>query len=153
MVLHIQHGDSGRDWPHRCLRERVLGTMVVSLHEVHLPEARRGNRESFTLSRLTLFTYFNWRSFRTFRFVNQRNRLGVQIIVKAGQQTYQQNWHQTSPAQPQQSGDQGAPSTSSGGVVIGSNQHQNLWEQGQIEYTGRDSFSNIQAHIDSQLKK
>lgn len=82
-----------------------------------------------------------------------KNRLGVQIVVKAGQQTYQQNWHQTSPDQPQQSGEQGAPSSSSGGVVIGSNQHQNLWEQGQIEYTGRDSFSNIQAHIDSQLKK
>lgn len=42
---------------------------------------------------------------------------------------------------------------SSGGVVIGSDQHKNLWEHGQIEYTGRDSFSNIQAHLDSQLKK
>jgi glycogenin glucosyltransferase len=39
------------------------------------------------------------------------------------------------------------------GVVIGSDQHQNLWETGQIEYTGRDSFSNIQAHLDSQLQK
>jgi len=41
----------------------------------------------------------------------------------------------------------------SGGVVIGSNLHQNMWESGQIEYTGRDSFSNIQAHLDAQLKK
>jgi hypothetical protein len=38
-------------------------------------------------------------------------------------------------------------------IVIGSNQHQNLWEQGQIDYTGRDSFSNILAHLDSNLKK
>lgn len=39
------------------------------------------------------------------------------------------------------------------GVVVGSNQHQNLWESGSIEYQGRDSFENIQAHLDSQLKK
>ncbi len=39
------------------------------------------------------------------------------------------------------------------GVVIGSDQHKNLWEKGQIEYTGRDSFSNIQAHLDTQLNK
>lgn len=39
------------------------------------------------------------------------------------------------------------------GVEIGSDQHQNLWERGQIEYTGRDSFSNIQAHLDAQLQK
>lgn len=38
-------------------------------------------------------------------------------------------------------------------VVIGSNQHLNLWEHGQIDYTGRDSFSNIQAHLDAQLNK
>jgi hypothetical protein len=38
-------------------------------------------------------------------------------------------------------------------IVIGSNQHQSLWEQGQIDYTGRDSFSNILAHLDSNLKK
>lgn len=38
-------------------------------------------------------------------------------------------------------------------VVIGSEQHENLWKTGKIEYTGRDSFSNIQAHLDSQLKK
>jgi hypothetical protein len=38
-------------------------------------------------------------------------------------------------------------------IVIGSNQHQSLWEQGQIDFTGRDSFSNIQAHLDAQLNK
>jgi hypothetical protein len=56
------------------------------------------------------------------------------------------------------SGDSGNQSyqtgqVSSGGVVVGSNQHQNLWESGNVEYQGRDSFSNIQAHLDSQLKK
>lgn len=39
------------------------------------------------------------------------------------------------------------------GVVIGSEQHQDLWKSGKIDYTGRDSFSNIQAHLDSQLQK
>jgi len=43
-------------------------------------------------------------------------------------------------------------SVSSGGVIVGSEQHQTLWEQGKIEYTGRDSFNNIQAHLDSQIK-
>jgi glycogenin glucosyltransferase len=38
-------------------------------------------------------------------------------------------------------------------VVIGSGEHQSLWEQGQIDYTGRDSFANIQAHLDSKLNK
>jgi len=38
-------------------------------------------------------------------------------------------------------------------LVIGSSEHKNLWEQGQIDYTGRDSFSNIQAHLDAQLNK
>lgn len=42
---------------------------------------------------------------------------------------------------------------SSGGIVIGSDQHKNLFEHGQIEYQGRDSFSNIQAHLDSKLNK
>lgn len=57
-------------------------------------------------------------------------------------------------------GDHGSHGSGSGqgksgdsGVVVGSNQHQNLWESGAIEYQGRDSFQNIQAHLDSQLKK
>ena len=41
---------------------------------------------------------------------------------------------------------------SADGVVVGSEHHQNLWQSGNIEYTGRDSFSNIQAHIDAQLQ-
>lgn len=41
---------------------------------------------------------------------------------------------------------------SADGVVIGSELHQNLWQSGNIEYTGRDSFSNIQAHLDAQLQ-
>jgi len=44
-------------------------------------------------------------------------------------------------------------SVSSGGVVVGSDQHQSLWERGQIEYKGRDSFENIQAHLDAKIEK
>ncbi|RNA33902.1 Glycogenin [Brachionus plicatilis] len=40
-----------------------------------------------------------------------------------------------------------------GGVEVGSEVHQQKWQHGQIEYTGRDAFSNIQAHLDAQLKK
>ena len=70
--------------------------------------------------------------------------------VQGNNQTYQtQQFHATSesytPQHSEHSGD--------GGVVVGSNLHQNMWESGQIEYTGRDSFSNIQAHLDAQLKK
>jgi glycogenin glucosyltransferase len=39
------------------------------------------------------------------------------------------------------------------GVFVGSEQHQNMWERGQIDYTGLDSFQNIQAHLDAKLKK
>lgn len=53
------------------------------------------------------------------------------------------------------SGDSGSGSTSSGsgGIEIGSDQHKVLFEHGQIEVQGRDSFSKIQAHLDSQIKK
>lgn len=36
-------------------------------------------------------------------------------------------------------------------LVIGSAHHRSLWEQGQIDYTGRDSFANIQAHLDAKI--
>jgi hypothetical protein len=36
--------------------------------------------------------------------------------------------------------------------TIGSPQHKSLWEQGEIDYTGRDSFANIQAHLDAKIK-
>lgn len=49
------------------------------------------------------------------------------------------------------SGNSGA--SGSGGIVIGSDLHKNLFEHGQIEVQGRDSFSNIQAHLDEQIKK
>jgi hypothetical protein len=60
--------------------------------------------------------------------------------------------------QPQSSGHQEnvqykTGEVSSGGVVVGSDQHQTLWESGNIEYKGRDSFDNIKAHLDSQLNK
>ena len=38
-------------------------------------------------------------------------------------------------------------------VVLGSNQHQSLWEHGQIDYTGRDSFANILSYLNSNLDK
>lgn len=46
-----------------------------------------------------------------------------------------------------------APNYGEPPIIIGSNQHQHLWEQGQIDYTGRDSFSNILAHLDNKLNK
>lgn len=46
-----------------------------------------------------------------------------------------------------------ASGTHHGGVEIGSEKHQTMWEHGQIEYKGRDSFDNIQAHLDSQIAK
>ena len=88
----------------------------------------------------------------------QRNRMGTQLVStniqhQQQQQSAQSVWHE-----PSRSTDQTQPQyttgcISSGGVIVGSNQHQTLWEEGKIEYTGRDSFSNIQAHLDSQLKK
>jgi glycogenin glucosyltransferase len=53
----------------------------------------------------------------------------------------------------QHHGSSGRSGSGTGGVELGSGQHQDLWESGQIEYTGRDSFSNIQAHLDSQLNR
>lgn len=44
-------------------------------------------------------------------------------------------------------------SVTESGLVIGSDQHKDLWERGEIEYTGRDSMSNILAHLDTQIKK
>jgi len=89
-----------------------------------------------------------------------KNRLNSQLIGKPQPATtqhatqssgYHHEWH------PQDQGNGHAQTAnqgqSSGGIQIGSDDHKNLWERGQIEYTGRDSFSNIQAHLDSQLKK
>ena len=81
--------------------------------------------------------------------------MGSQLIQKESSPatfTQQQlgQWQQTH-------GGEQAPaescSASGGGIVIGSDQHKNLFEHGQIEYHGRDSFSNIQAHLDSKLNK
>jgi glycogenin len=85
-----------------------------------------------------------------------RNRISTQLVQKAhdsqsaGSGSNQQ-WNQANSSQGGQSSH--ATGSVSGGVVVGSNQHQNLWESGNVEYQGRDSFSNIQAHLDSQLKK
>lgn len=43
--------------------------------------------------------------------------------------------------------------SSNQGVEIGSEQHKNLVQSGNVDYTGRDAFSNIQAHLDSKLPK
>jgi hypothetical protein len=72
------------------------------------------------------------------------------------QQESEQRWNEPlthSSYGGQASSQGGNGGSSSGGVVVGSVQHQNLWEQGQIDYTGRDSFHNIQAHLDAQLPK
>lgn len=31
--------------------------------------------------------------------------------------------------------------------------HMRDWEEGRIDYTGRDSFANIQAHIDANIEQ
>jgi glycogenin glucosyltransferase len=82
-----------------------------------------------------------------------RFRLSTQLIQKEDKPTFTQQqmsqYGQASHDAPQSSHQQ----ASGGGIVIGSDQHKNLWEHGQIEYSGRDSFDNIQAHLDSQLNK
>jgi len=84
-----------------------------------------------------------------------RNRLSVQLIRSSNQSSTGSQWQGANASSGNWQGSSqgsGAPSGGSG-VVIGSDQHQNLWEQGKIEYTGRDSFSNIKAHLDAQLQK
>jgi len=82
----------------------------------------------------------------------KRGRLNTQLIQRVREEQTQQGQYHSSqtwvPGQSQQYSHSGHSD-----VVIGSNQHQNLWESGKIEYTGRDSFSNIQAHLDAQLNK
>lgn len=91
-----------------------------------------------------------------------RARINQQIIRKdQSQQTLQFFGNQTNHTQTTQQTRQAETSVVSSvnyatgsvtdGVVIGSDQHRSQWEQGQIEYTGRDSFSNIQAHLDKHL--
>lgn len=85
-----------------------------------------------------------------------RARIGQQILrtqasQPQGQAQAQQQYQQREVSEP-------APVLTTGevthdGIVIGSDHHKDLWERGQIEPTGRDSFSNIQAHLDAQLKK
>jgi len=83
-----------------------------------------------------------------------RYRMGTQLIQKEkkGPTFTEQQLTQFSQSshggEPHQGG---AQSGAQGGIVIGSDQHKNLWEHGQIEYVGRDKFENIQAHLDSQL--
>jgi len=80
-----------------------------------------------------------------------KNRLSTQIVGKSLETVvHQQQWHH-SDSNPGSSDNQGGSGQQ--GVVVGSGEHLNLWEKGHIEYTGRDSFSNIQAHIDSKLQK
>ena len=89
----------------------------------------------------------------------QRGRMGTQLVSTHIEQQHQHQqpaknvWHEPSIPSGQTEPQYTTGSISSGGVIVGSNQHQTLWEEGKIEYTGRDSFSNIQAHLDSQLKK
>jgi len=88
-----------------------------------------------------------------------RARINQQVIRRPPQVT-QPSVQQHQAPQPAAEGVQSEPApvlttgaVTHDGIVIGSDHHKDLWERGEIEYTGRDSFSNIQAHIDSQLKK
>jgi hypothetical protein len=84
-------------------------------------------------------------NFKRVRLSTQLIQRMVEVQPQQGQYHSSESW---SHGQSQQHGHSGQSD-----IVIGSNQHQNLWESGKIEYTGRDSFSNIQAHLDAQLKK
>ena len=99
-----------------------------------------------------------------FCFFLKRTRINQQIIRTNQSNQHQQQQHQsfapqtsslsnTNVAQQAASNVYATGSVTHDGIVIGSDQHKNLWEKGQIEYTGRESFSNIQAHLDTQLNK
>lgn len=89
--------------------------------------------------------------------------MSIQLITKQTQNQTTSQWlqaqqnqtqNQTSTAYHQASVEQTPYVTGQivDGVQIGSETHKNMWERGQIEYTGRDSFSNIQAHLDNKLQ-
>lgn len=87
-----------------------------------------------------------------------RNRINTQLVQKSDQsqsqsQNQSQQWNQLNQLGKGDQQSYATGSVSSGGIVVGSNQHQNLFEAGNVEYQGRDSFSNIQAHLDTQIKK
>ena len=114
-----------------------------------------GNVQSYEVDHLNVW----WHLFAAHVLPGLNNetrfRMGTQLVSKQVQsQQPEQRWNQTV-----QSGgenyqhQQGSSGQSSGGVEVGSAHHQSLWEQGHIDYTGRDSFSNIQAHLDSQIPK
>ncbi|CAF0980543.1 unnamed protein product [Brachionus calyciflorus] len=87
-----------------------------------------------------------------------KNRMRVQLVSRTPlveqqqsqlvQQQEQQGFHQEQPQEQVY-----ATGKVVGGVEIGSDVHKQKWEHGQIEYTGRDAFANIQAHLDAQIKK
>ena len=81
--------------------------------------------------------------------------MSSQLISKqsASQQYTEQRWNEPAAQSGNVGQNVGHQGQVSGGVVVGSTQHQTMWEHGQIDYTGRDSFSNIQAHLDAQLPK
>ena len=99
------------------------------------------------MKRLKILWNFNFIFF-------QKNRFNVQIIGKIPEpeaQTDSVGQKPTGSNNTQSSAHQNEVSSSSG-VLVGSNEHQGLWERGQIEYQGRDAFSNIEAFLDSKLK-
>lgn len=84
------------------------------------------------------------------------SRMSVQLVSRKPL-VAQPERQVSEPAAPQVYHEQAAPAVLTGqvvgGVEVGSELHQQKWQHGQIEYTGRDAFSNIQAHLDAQLKK
>ena len=84
-----------------------------------------------------------------------KNRMSVQLVSRTPLVQSQPKVEQAQPQvyhEPVQSGEAQTGKVV-GGVEVGSEVHKQKWDQGQIDYTGRDAFSNIQAHLDAQLKK
>jgi len=123
--------------------QSVMGN--VSIHEADLVNQWWGVFAQSVLPRLNNET---------------KSRMSVQLVSRTplpqqqSQEVQQeaQGYHQEQ-AQTQQQPQVYATGNVVGGVEIGSDVHKQKWEHGQIEYTGRDAFANIQAHLDAQLKK
>lgn len=84
---------------------------------------------------------------------NPRSASSVQTSFQTSDNSYQEQPQQQHSTHQHETYIPSAAQPQSSSVEPGSEQHQNLWESGKIDYTGRDSFSNIQAHLDSKLPK
>ena len=157
MVLQLQCRHEHRPWQRHTQRVRIFDKLVELVHRERVPSI--GWRDCNVFLHIFIYNHVcvsieQHVSNNHFRLHKQQKyRINTQIIQREPTPVVVE-----APAPVEMSAPVSEPvyetgSVSSGGVVVGSSQHQNLWESGKIEYTGRDSFSNIQAHLDAQLKK